>query len=319
MILLFTAMSLLNINTTQMEIESPYLNADSIVYDSTLEKNAVELNFSFTYSYQYVESNVIHYSVDGEVDELFDAKGNSVLSVTEVEGTHSLQFFLNEHFHEVYGMTQTKGQHRYYFTIDFMPSQGLIMSEKPVIYLYPEKATNVSVVVVPTGEMTFTYPKYDNGWKVLAHPDGTLQIGEDSYNYLFWESVERSSPLHDNMSEGFVISGKESTAFLEEKLTTAGLNSRERTDFITYWAPRMVQHESVFVQFKFNEECNAFAELKVNPAPDQAYRIYLLWRPTDAVLIAPKAQEIPVLKRKGFTLVEWGGQELPATNKKTTP
>lgn len=319
MILLFTAMSLWNVATTEIEIESPYLIADSTFYDSTMAPNAVELNFSFPHlTNAYVESTEIDYSIDGEA-ATYNGKGQAFLNLAEVAGTHSLQFYLNQHYHEVYAMVHAEGQHRYYFTVHFSPSPTMIMTEKPVIYLYPEKVTDVNVVVEPKGELSFTYPKYDGGWDVQAHPDGKLQIGDNAYNYLFWESTENGSPSNENMSEGFVIAGKESTEFLEEKLRIAGLNSRERTDFITYWAPRMVQHENVFVQFKFNEECNAFAELKVNPAPDQAYRIYILWRPTDAVLIAPKAQEIPVLNRSGFTLVEWGGQELPATNKKTTP
>lgn len=239
--------------------------------------------------------------------------------MASVDGHHSLQFYMNENFYEEYVQIVTEGQRRYYFTVDFTSSEIMILTEKPVIYLYPEKTTDVNVEVIPTGKMIFTYPKYDNGWDVVAHPDGKLLVGDDAYNYLFWESEEPTSSLNENMSEGFVISGKESTAFLEEKLTLAGLNSREKTDFITYWAPRMVQHENVFVQFKFNEECNSFAELKVDPVPDQSYRIYMLWKPANAMLIAPRPQEIPELTRKGFTLVEWGGQELPATNQKTTP
>lgn len=45
---------------------------------------------------------------------------------------------------------------------------------KPVIYLYPEETTEVSVLLDFNGELTTTYPAYDNGWRVVAEPDGTL-------------------------------------------------------------------------------------------------------------------------------------------------
>ena len=45
---------------------------------------------------------------------------------------------------------------------------------KPVIYLYPEQETTVSVSLDYAGTLTATYPAYDNGWTVTAEPDGTL-------------------------------------------------------------------------------------------------------------------------------------------------
>ena len=46
--------------------------------------------------------------------------------------------------------------------------------EKPVIYLYPETETEVTVQLDFDGELTCTYPAYDNGWTVTArrHLDG---------------------------------------------------------------------------------------------------------------------------------------------------
>ena len=45
---------------------------------------------------------------------------------------------------------------------------------KPVIYLYPEAAANVSVELDYDGRLTCTYPVYEDGWSVAAAPDGTL-------------------------------------------------------------------------------------------------------------------------------------------------
>ena len=59
---------------------------------------------------------------------------------------------------------------------------------KPVIYLYPETETQVTVELDFNGTLTSTYPAYANGWRVIARPDGTLT--DDSgraYYCLFWE------------------------------------------------------------------------------------------------------------------------------------
>ena len=45
---------------------------------------------------------------------------------------------------------------------------------KPVIYLYPEQETTVSVSLDYAGTLTATYPAYEDGWTVTAEPDGTL-------------------------------------------------------------------------------------------------------------------------------------------------
>ena len=56
---------------------------------------------------------------------------------------------------------------------------------KPVIYLYPEEKTDISVTLAYDGTLTCTYPNYKTGWHVSAKPDGTL-TDEDgqTYNYL---------------------------------------------------------------------------------------------------------------------------------------
>ena len=45
---------------------------------------------------------------------------------------------------------------------------------KPVIYLYPEEETAVTVKLDYAGALTCTYPTYGDGWAVTACPDGTL-------------------------------------------------------------------------------------------------------------------------------------------------
>ena len=47
-------------------------------------------------------------------------------------------------------------------------------SAKPVAYLYPQTETEVTVRLDYDGELTCTYPAYEDGWTVSARPDGTL-------------------------------------------------------------------------------------------------------------------------------------------------
>lgn len=55
---------------------------------------------------------------------------------------------------------------------------------------YPEKETEVTVKLNYAGELTCTYPAYNDGWKVSASPDGTLTDADgQTYNYLYWEGV----------------------------------------------------------------------------------------------------------------------------------
>ena len=57
---------------------------------------------------------------------------------------------------------------------------------KPVIYLYPEETTEVTVKLDFKGKLTSTYPAYENGWKVTAQPDGTLTDADSMANA--WKS-----------------------------------------------------------------------------------------------------------------------------------
>ena len=89
--------------------------------------------------------------------------------------------------------------------------------DKPIIYLYPEQETEVTVKVENPQNLTHTYPKYENEWKVLAKPNGDLKdlkTGRNLYA-LYWEGINTVEP---NMNEGFIVKGEDTIKFLEEKL-----------------------------------------------------------------------------------------------------
>ena len=186
-------------------------------------------------------------------------------------------------------------------------------AEKPVIYVYPEVKTDINIQLTPTGKFTFTYPKYENGWNFTATPDGTISMGEKQYSYLFWESENKNFSLGENDQTGFLVTTDTLLSFLESSLTRMGLNSKEQADFITYWYPRMMMNEKNNIHFLINEDCNAYAELKITPQPETIIRIGMIWSKATSENI-PQPQIIPEMKREGFTVIEWGGVELDETD-----
>lgn len=177
---------------------------------------------------------------------------------------------------------------------------------KPVIYLYPEKETEVSVRLDYDGALTCAYPAYDGAWTVTAAPDGTLtdEAGQ-TYNYLYWEGAAQTEY---DFSQGFCVPGADTAAFLEDALSRLGLTRREANEFIVYWLPRMEPSPYNLIAFQADAYTD-HARLTVTPEPDSLLRVFMAWKPLEAPMDLP-AQELPAFKRTGFTVVEWGGAEL---------
>lgn len=181
-----------------------------------------------------------------------------------------------------------------------------IFDEKPVVYLYPEEETEVSVKLDYAGTLAAVYPEYNEGWKVTAMPDGTLfdENGKEYY-CLYWEG---NSNAEYDFSKGFCVPGEETAGFLEDALEKLGLSRREANEFIIYWLPEMEQNEYNLIAFQ-GEAYTDFARLEIEPMPDTLIRVFMAWKPLDeAVEIEP--QELFAPERKGFTAVEWGGAEV---------
>ncbi|MBP9811737.1 hypothetical protein KBC86_00020 [Candidatus Gracilibacteria bacterium] len=179
---------------------------------------------------------------------------------------------------------------------------------KPLILLYPEKEQDIQVELEYTPGFSATFPEYDTskkGWSVTASPDGTLldhTTGQETYG-LFWEG--NLTHANYNTSKGWVIKGGELREFLYEKLSEIGLNTKEKSDFIMFWYPKLQEYPYVQITFT-GEDYNQSAPLKITPKPDSLLRVFMVAKP----LAAPKKIEPQTLERfqrKGFSVVEWGG------------
>ncbi len=177
---------------------------------------------------------------------------------------------------------------------------------KPVLYLYPELSSEISVRLDLNGEFLVTEPLYNDGWLVDADPDGTLFAADGkSYPYLFWEA---SLAYHPDRSVGYCVAGGEASAFLADMLPKWGLNEAEAAEFAEYWLPIMEANAYQLVIFN-DPNYLAAAVYYINPAPDKLIRLFMTLIPVDAPVeiaepVPPAAEEIA---RKGFTAVEWGG------------
>lgn len=180
---------------------------------------------------------------------------------------------------------------------------------KPVIYLYPEAETEVSVrVELPEGELTCAYPDYCDGWNVTALPDGTIYDKDgNEYYCLYWEG-EGSAVLE--AGRGWCVAGENSAAFLREKLLEIGLTAREANEFIIYWLPEL-QKNPYNVITLHTEDYARSVPLTVSPAPDSVIRVFMTFEPSDEFVDIPP-QNLPRYERSGFTLVEWGGSHCGA-------
>ena len=192
------------------------------------------------------------------------------------------------------------------FVVEARLKEFRTSTEKPVIYIYPTQQQNVHVQLNYAGNLTHTYPKYsETGWNVKAEPNGTLWDDNGmEYYALFWEGTPHKPLI---AKDGFVVAGKETAKFLEEKLAYLGLNRREANEFIMHWLPRMESNTYNLIHFS-GEDYEILAKLKITPQPETIIRVMMLTRPLTNKIDVPLEDLKPLHKtRKGFTLVEWGG------------
>ena len=181
------------------------------------------------------------------------------------------------------------------------------MPMKPVIYLYPTQTSDVTVLLNYNGVLDFTYPAYKNGWRVTAHPDGTLINHDDGkeYSYLFWEG---HGAANYDFSKGFVVRGEDTVAFLQDKLAYMGLSPNEYNEFIVYWFPRMQNNPHNLITFQ-GDAYTETAELIVTPQPDSVLRVFMAYKSLETPVELPNQELLP-FKRHGFTVIEWGGSKI---------
>ncbi len=177
---------------------------------------------------------------------------------------------------------------------------------KPVIYLYPEKTSAISVNVEPTGGISISEPELKDGWNVIATPESAIYNIADRtvYPYLFWEGFATN---FETPKEGFVIPVSEVERFFDAKLAVLGLNKKEISDFKEFWVPLLSEKPYYFITFVPQKTFDEYAPLTVTPTPDSVIRVFFDYKGLDKT-IRVKEQKLITPERNGFTVVEWGGR-----------
>lgn len=180
---------------------------------------------------------------------------------------------------------------------------------KPIIYLYPEEETEVSVELPSNDRLIVSYPKYVDGWNVLAKENGDLvdlETGRNLYS-LYYESKNEINFKVEK--EGFIVKGEDSAKFLEEKLAILGLTEREAEEFIIYWLPKLESNKYNYIRFASKEEIDENMPLEINPKPDTVIRVQMIFKGLNKP-IEVEEQKLETPQRNGFVVVEWGGTEI---------
>lgn len=190
----------------------------------------------------------------------------------------------------------------------YRQASSIITADKPIIYLYPEKTTELSITLGKPENIACSYPNYENGWNIIANPNGNLidiRTNRNLYS-LFWEGIYNKKT---EFNEGFVVKSADTINFLEEKLTILGLNEKESEEFIVYWLPKMQKNKYNLIKFASMDEINEFMPLNFSVQPDTIIRILMQYKGIDKPTKIME-QKLVTPERKGFVVVEWGGSEV---------
>jgi hypothetical protein len=197
----------------------------------------------------------------------------------------------------------------------FSNTDYMISVDKPVIYFHPQKNFEFELQITPASPFSFTYPTYDKGWRGTAFTDGHLLVAGMNVPYLFWESKQPFT--YKNPGNGVRIQRDSVVTYLEKQLAAFQFTQTEKTDFITYWGPKMMRYESLFVVWYFDNACNDFARISCTPA-QPIHRFYMgmsEWKPLFQTALKPVKIVSPIQPAANY-LIEWGGFEFtaPITN-----
>ncbi len=173
---------------------------------------------------------------------------------------------------------------------------------KPVVYLYPEATTTVSVAV--DAHVTKSEPAYGNGWVATASPDGTLIVNGATYRSLFWDGYGNGA--YPAITEGFTVPTSDAMAVMARHLSYMGFTQAEIQDFVTFWQPHLPTTPYTEFHWLQTREMERLAKLAITPRPDTLLRAFIEFTgvasPTPLV-----PQVLQHVEREGFVASEWGG------------
>lgn len=173
---------------------------------------------------------------------------------------------------------------------------------KPVIYLYPEATSTISVQV--DALITKSEPKYEDGWVVEATPQGVLTHTSGTYTSLFWDGY--GNGVYPELEKGFVVPTADALKVMGEHLSYMGFNHTEIVEFKDFWRPHLPVQPYTRFSWIQTAEMNELAALAITPRPQTLLRAFVDFSGEDE-MVTLEPQVLEQRERKGYVVTEWGG------------
>lgn len=280
----------------------------------------------YSYDYTYIDRSIMLYDVFAEFGNNFlqnidkyeislNEDNDDYIIESNLNSYNDAKYYINKKTYLIDKIITENRTNKFSYTSDniLIPddidTDGYpITVDKPIIYIYPDKKINVNVKLGHSDLLTVSYPQYNNGWNVIASPNGNLKdvISNKNYYGLYYEAKNHKTSMK---KDGFIIEGKDTISFLEEKLDILGLNEREINEFIIYWLPKLENNKYNYIRFETLEEIESYMPIEITPKPDTVIRIIMDYKPLKE-RIQVEEQKLTPQKRVGYSVVEWGGSEI---------
>lgn len=181
----------------------------------------------------------------------------------------------------------------------------------PMIYLYPEKTTNLSIGFADnlTAGLPIVFPGFSKNttWNLTVKPNGKISVQNKNYDYLYYKfsGVKFSEP-----KTGYVVKNEGILTFIEKELSAKmGLNQKETTDLISDVESSLkdsnISGSYYQISLVDGREVDSALPQTISPKPDSWARNILYIK----ALTAPIEIDAPTvnpIERTGFTVVENG-------------
>lgn len=171
------------------------------------------------------------------------------------------------------------------------------------LYLYPEKTQEITIQV-KDAQVFSEVPKSKNGvWTVTADPNGTMSVDGKKYDKISYGYFGKNVPPP---KDGVIVEEKKLKENLTEIGTKLGLNSRELTDFTSFWISNLPKSPYYFLSFYSKDESEKIVSYTFDPPPDTFLQIIMYFKPIKKP-VSVNPPKYPQVSRTGSVYVDWSG------------
>lgn len=172
------------------------------------------------------------------------------------------------------------------------------------LYLYPEIKSRISI---RTDNKIFnTLPAtQENGWDVIADPNGLIKHQSGEYNSIKYEYQSESI---QSPNTGIVVSSDNLSNALKKYADNLKLNKREKDEFVMFFTKKL-NYLGPYIQISHYsiENSAKIIDLKIDPEPDTFIPIVMYFKPLATLIPLNKPNFSDIPERVGFTALDWSG------------